>query len=101
VQYAAEKGWNVQERQLRNYVQKTDQLLAETLETDRQKLLNRHIAQRRALFARAMAVSDYSTARQVLIDEATLLGLYPGKKVEHSGPNGGPVRITFVEVASS
>ena len=75
-QYAAEKGWNVSDRQLRRYVDWSDSRLAKTLEKDRAKLLNRHVAQRRALFARCMAVSDYSNARGVLADEAKLLGLY-------------------------
>jgi hypothetical protein len=77
VQYAAEKQWGVNERQLWNYIQKSDELLAETMEKDREKLFNRHVAQRRALYARCMATSDYSNARGVLKDEAELLGLYP------------------------
>ena len=79
VRHSAEKGWGVGERQLLNYVHRTDDLLEKTLEQDRRKLINRHIAQRRALYARCMAVSDYSNARSVLKDEAELLGLYPGK----------------------
>jgi hypothetical protein len=75
-QHAAAQGWNVKDRQLWTYIHKSDELLAQTLETNREKLLNRHIAQRRALYARAMQVSDYRTALAVLKDDAELLGLY-------------------------
>lgn len=96
VQYASEKAWGVGERQLRNYVRKSDDLLAETLETHRGRLINRHVAQRRALYARCMAVSDYSNARAVLKDEAELLGLYPAKKTEVTGKDGGPIQTETV-----
>ena len=86
VRHAAAQGWNCGERQLWNYVHKGDEILAKTLERDRTKLVNRHIAQRRALFARCMAVSDYSNARGVLKDEAELLGLYPGNGDELPPP---------------
>jgi len=99
VQYASEKQWGVGERQLRNYIRKTDELLAETLERDREKLLNRHVAQRRALYARCMSVSDYSNARAVLADEAKLLDLYPAKKTELTGKGGEPFIIDVIEIA--
>ena len=93
VQYASEKEWGVGERQLRNYVRQSDALLAETLERDREKLLNRPSPSGGGSYARCMAVSDYSNARAVLKDEAELLGLYPAKKVEASGPQGGPIPV--------
>lgn len=96
LQFASEKQWGVCERQLRNYIAKSDELLAQTLEQDRVRLFNRHVASRRALYARCMAINDYSNARQVLKDEAELLGLYPAKRTELSGPGGGA--IPFVEL---
>ncbi|HLJ97465.1 MAG TPA: hypothetical protein VKU02_30175 [Gemmataceae bacterium] len=75
--YAAENGWNVSDSQLWRYLRKSDEVLAHTLERDRHKLLNRHLAQRFALYARAMSVSDYRTALAVLKDQAELQGLYP------------------------
>jgi hypothetical protein len=92
VQHASENGWGVGERQLWNYLARADDLLERTLETDRGKLFRRHVAQRRALYARAMAVSDYSTARAVLKDEAELLGLYPARRHELTGKDGGAVQ---------
>jgi hypothetical protein len=91
LQHSAEQGWGLKERQLREYMSRADDLLALAVEKDREKLLNRHLAQRRALFARCMAVADYSNARAVLKDEAELLNLYPAKRTEITGKDGGPV----------
>jgi hypothetical protein len=92
VQHASENGWGVGERQLWNYIAKADDLLEASLETDRDKLLRRHVAQRQALFARAMSVSDYGNARAVLKDLAELLGLYPAKRHELTGKDGGALQ---------
>jgi hypothetical protein len=80
--HAAEQKWRVSDRQLWRYIAEGDKVLAATLQKDRDKLVNRHIAQRRALYARAMSVSDYRTALAVLEDEAELLALYPAKRIE-------------------
>jgi len=94
--HAEEAGWNVGIRQLQRYTAAADDLMARELEEDRPKLLGYHFAARRALYARAMAVSDYGTAARVLKDEAELFGLYAAKKTEVSGPGGGP--MAFVEL---
>ncbi len=92
VQYASEKKWEVGERQLWNYVAASDALLTKRLESDRNKLLARHVAQRRTLYARAVNAADYRTALAVVKDEAELQGLYPASKHELTGKNGGPIR---------
>ena len=91
--HASEAEWQIGDRQLQRYIAAGDAILADTLERDREKLLNRHVAQRRALYARAVAVSDHSTARQILRDEAELLNLYPPKRTEVSGKDGGPLEF--------
>ena len=75
-QYASAQGWGVSERQLWRYIAAADALLARNTEKDLDKLLNRHLAQRRDLYARCLAQNDLSNARGVLADEAKLLGLY-------------------------
>src|SRR5262245_44540262 len=87
LQYAAEQEppWNVGERQIRNYIAAGDKLLEQSLEKDRERLLNRHLAQRRALLARCLAVADFKTALAVIKDEADLLNLYPPKRTELTG----------------
>jgi hypothetical protein len=87
--YATENGWQLSDSQLWRYVRKTDDVLAQTLEHDRQKILNRHIGQRRALFARAMSVSDYPTCLRILRDEAELLALYPATGRAGQQPEAG------------
>jgi hypothetical protein len=60
VRYAAEQGWNVRERQLWNYIRAADELLVGRLEKDRDKLLARHVAQRRALYAQAGVAKQFA-----------------------------------------
>jgi hypothetical protein len=87
-QYASENGWKVSDRQLWRYIRRTDAILAATLERDREKIFNRHIGQRRALYARSASVSDYRTCLAILRDEAELLGLYPARNGPQA-PDGG------------
>jgi hypothetical protein len=68
--------WNVSDSQLWRYIRAADDLLAAEREEDRDKLLNRHIAQRRALFARCLAVNDYRAALACVEAEARLQGLH-------------------------
>jgi hypothetical protein len=82
VQYASEKGWAVGERQLWNYVAKANDLLAKRMERDRDKLLARHISQRRNLYARALNAADYRTALAVVDSEAKLCALFPNEKLD-------------------
>ena len=93
VQYAASQNWQVRRRMLWNYVDRADRIIARGVEKDRQKLLARHLRQRRLLFARALEQGDIRAALAVARDEAELEALYPPQKarVEHSGPDGGPI----------
>jgi hypothetical protein len=91
-EYAREKAWGVSDGQLYRYIAQADELIAQSLEKDRNKLLNRALAQRRALLARTMQVSDYRTALSILKDEADLCGLYPPAKHEHTGKDGKPIQ---------
>src|SRR5439155_9084172 len=72
VQYVAEKGWGLQERQVRNYIRRADDLLVEREDGSRKRTIARHLAQRQALFARAVNAADLRTALAVLTDEAKL-----------------------------
>jgi len=68
--------WNVTDRQLRNYIALAGPLLAAEMESRREELVARHIAQRHHLYAKNMATGDYRAALEVLKDEAKLQGLY-------------------------
>jgi hypothetical protein len=89
-----EGGKPLSERQIRNYVAAADKLIGESCRQSRKKLLRRHLAQRRNLYARAVNKGDERTALAVLRDEAELLALYPPAKIkaEHTGAEGGPMR---------
>jgi hypothetical protein len=92
-------GKPLSERQIRRYCDRADKLIAESCRTNRKKLLRRHLAQLRALSARAVASGQLGVARAIKRDEAELLDLYPAAKVkaQHSGPKGGPIPIIAVE----
>lgn len=80
--HAEEQGWEIGERQLQRYTAEADELLMASVEHNRDRLMAWHYAARRALYARAMAVSDYGTARLLLADEAKLLKLYDSRLPE-------------------
>jgi hypothetical protein len=57
------------------YIGRADRLIAESCRASRKKLLRRHLTQRRALFARALAAGDLRAALAALDSEARLLRL--------------------------
>jgi hypothetical protein len=73
---------------LYRYARLADELIAESCRGGRKRLLRRHLAQRRNLFAKAVSAGDYRTALAVAKDEAELQGLYPPKKVAPTTPDG-------------
>jgi hypothetical protein len=82
VQYGSESGWNVSDRQIRKYIARADALLVERQDTRRKRVVARHLAQRMALYARALNAADHRTALAVLDSEAKLRGLYPEKDIK-------------------
>lgn len=89
-QHSRESGWGSSVRQLWRYIAKTDEILAAKLEGDRGQLINRHLAQRKTIYAKTMQGGDYRTALSALQDEAELLGLYPDAK---KAGGGGDVAV--------
>src|SRR5262245_40206736 len=59
--------------QLWRYIARADGLIAESCRPSRKKLLRRHRAQRRHLYAKAVYSGDYRTALAALDSEAKLL----------------------------
>jgi hypothetical protein len=103
-EYAAEtdaetgRPWNVSDSQLRRYIDRSDALLEKYAEKDREKIINRHLAQRKAMFARAMEGGDIRTALAVAKDEAELLALYPQTQIQVNGKGLSPITLNVVEV---
>jgi hypothetical protein len=95
--FVAEGASPLSQSQIGRYLQKADHLVFESHERSRKKLLRRHLAQRRNLYARAVRTGDVGTALRVLDSEAELLGLFPEKKHQISGKDGGPVQLHITE----
>ena len=92
--YADEQGWNVPQATIRSYIDAGTTALAEQLEGTRTGIINRHLAQRRRIYAKAVSGGDYRVALSILQDEANLLGLYP-KKGKSSG-DGAQTSISVI-----
>ena len=80
VQYVAEKGWGLKDRQIRNYIRQADDLLVERREKSRRRCYQLHVARRESLYARAVNAADYRTALVILTDLARLQELYVSAK---------------------
>jgi hypothetical protein len=65
------------DRQLYRYLARADKAIGESVEHHRERSVKRHLAQRRALYGKAVLSGDLRTALAVLRDEAQLRGLYP------------------------
>jgi hypothetical protein len=74
--------------QLWRYIGRADRMIAESCRASRKKLLRRHLAQRRNLYAKAVSQGDVRAALAVLTDEAKLIGLYAPVKVAPTNPDG-------------
>jgi hypothetical protein len=70
------------ERQLRRYMAEADRLIAAGHRTSHRKLLRRHLAMRRNLYARAVNAGDIGTALRIADSEAKLLDLFPSPEAE-------------------
>ncbi len=64
-------------RTIWRYIEKANTLWRKACEDNRDKLLFRHLAQRKHIYTKAMAAGDYRTALAAVRDEAELLSLYP------------------------
>jgi hypothetical protein len=62
--------------QIRRYATKADKLISASSRAHRKKLLRRHLAQRRSLYALAVRQADVRAALACIRDEAELQGLY-------------------------
>jgi hypothetical protein len=90
-------GRPVSERTLWRYIQQTDRMMDEVSRESRKRMRRRHLAQRRNLYAKALAQGDIKAALSVLRDEAELLNLYPARKTQVTGKDGGPVVLHVTE----
>src|SRR6185437_1426187 len=74
--------------QLFRYLAKAHQLIAESCRASRKKLLRKHLAQRRNLYAKAVSQGDTRAALAIHDSEAKLIGLFAPVKVAPTNPKG-------------
>jgi hypothetical protein len=79
--------------QCRKIIKRAQNLIGETIKQDREKLLDLHLARRRNLYAKAVAIADYRCALSILQDECELLGMYPVRRTAPSGDGQAPVSL--------
>jgi hypothetical protein len=91
--FLPEGGKPLSDGQLWRYIGRADRLIAESCRASRKKLLRRHLAQRRNLYAKAVLAGDIRAALACAQDEARLQGLYPVEKRELTGA----VRLVLTE----
>jgi hypothetical protein len=96
VQYAAEKEWNLKERQLRNYLRRADELILSRRDKRRKRIVALHMARRESLYGRSVNAADYRTALAVLSDMAKLQGLYPADKPKGEPPTNAGVPVELL-----
>ena len=87
--------WGLGPAQVGRYMKEARQRFEEGTALSRAELLSEHIAARRQMRREAKHIRDKLA---VLKDEAELLGLYPPKRHELGGKDGGPVVIAVVNV---
>jgi hypothetical protein len=95
-EWAVAQKWGVSDSQLYKYMQSAADLMSESLEKDRPKLLDLHVARRRLLFARCIESGDWRAALAVIDSEARLLGLIAPTRVENVNPVP-PVQLNITE----
>jgi hypothetical protein len=76
IDYAAEKAWSATEEECAALIRAADNLLVRRQDRSRKRITARHIAQREALYARALNGADYGTSVRILGEIAKLQGLY-------------------------
>ncbi len=76
------------DKTLWRYLSLANKMIAESCRSSRKRLAQRHLAQRRNLFAKAVSQGDIRAALSVLDSEAKLQGLFPPTKIAPTNPDG-------------
>lgn len=93
VAHAQEQGWEATDAEIRSYIDAGSAAIADQMETTRDGIIARHLAQRKRIYAKAVQGGDYRVALSILQDEANLLGLYPKKGKSDGGGKQTTVAI--------
>jgi hypothetical protein len=83
-----EGGKPLSERSIWRYIERADELIAESAREGRKRRYACHLMQRRHLYSMAVSQADVKAALACIRDLAELEGLYPPKKVAPTNPDG-------------
>lgn len=95
--YAKERGWDIGDRQLLNYLIRAKQKFIEYKQIDRQEEIGKAIARYNHLYFSALRMKDYPTALRVNKGLCDLLGLNAPTKIAETDAEGNdkmPTEIT-------
>lgn len=91
LRHVAEKTtWGIKERTIEYLISKANARFEAHAKTIRDLELGKAIAGLSDLYSRAHRVQDYKTCLAAQRELNELLGLYAPKRLEHTGPEGGP-----------
>jgi len=85
--------WGVSDRQVQRYIEQADKLSRKFAEKRADRQFALHLLRLERLYALAFQAGDYRGALRALDVQARLLGLFPAQRIEHTGPEGGPIPV--------
>lgn len=89
----ASDDWSVSERMADEYIARARVYLKEHTERDRDANYSLAVHRLEDLYKRTMKLQDYKTALGVQKELSELQGIYPPKRVENTGADGGAIRV--------
>ena len=96
--YAKEKGWDIGDRQLLNYLIRAKEKFQEYKQTNRAEELGKAIARYNHLYFSALSMKDYPTALRVNKALCELLGLNAPVKVAETDTEGNDKMPTSLTI---
>lgn len=99
LRHATDSGWDINERQIDRYIARATDMMREAAIVDREKELGRAIARLHDLYERAHADGNHATSLAILREMTQLTGVAAAAKLEISGPDGGPVQTSTVDIS--
>lgn len=98
LQYVAEKtDWRSSERMIDEYIARATVEITARAAINRDEEYGKALARIEDLYKSCMSIQDYKAALSVLKEGNELRDLYPAKKLELSGADGGAIILGFVD----
>ncbi|MBN1632308.1 MAG: hypothetical protein JW990_21330 [Thermoleophilia bacterium] len=84
--------WDLGDRQRRRLIERAREEIARAAKPLRELEIGKALMRYDVLYRRSFAINDYKTCAQIVNKVTDLLGLAAPTRVEHSGPDGGPIQ---------